>query len=718
MSLFTNFQIDSNDVNDRKILYKMNRSYDESIIHNSTFWEEADRDTRVYAGDASIYGELYQNMPVNRRPQYSFNRVKRVVNMISGRQRQTRKSIIATPVENADMETADQFSKVLIHQVNQDDILGTFSDSCEGSCVTGFNLLQVYLDFRSDPVSGNIKVDNLQYNAFMIDPYFRKYDLSDCNYIWTRKFLTKAEVMSLLPDKAEEIMAMDGKDNRDGKFQFLPENFNFNTINLLTYDEYYYKDYRKQRLLVDTQTGETQEWRFTNKEDNLKKFLREYPTITLFEQEISTVKLAIIVNNKVMYNSGNPLGIDEYNFVPVLAYYTPQLTYYSLRVQGVVRGLRDAQFLYNQRRAIEDDMLRSVVNSGFIYKENALVNPKDIFMTGQGKGIALKDDAQMTDVVQIPSPAIHPSVFTVSENYAKEMNEITGLSEENLAASSEDIAGVLAMLRQGAGLIGLQGLFDGWDRALKLLGHKMLQITQVNFAPGKVKKILGGEEPMPQFYNKAFGVYSVVIEEGLNTSTQKQMQLAQLLQLRESGIPIPDETLLEAATIQDKKKVIETVLKNAEQSREMQQQQMQIQMAKLQADTQLSQARSMADQGLAVERESRVAENQALAVERRAQAVRDENASVLDLVKAFKELDTLDIAHLKEMITMQQMIKQQEAVVQGEIENSASVKSSTFKSSTSKSSTSSTPVSVSKSSRSPRSSSQKPKPTRKPRGTL
>ena len=294
-------------------------------------------------------------------------------------------------------------------------------------------------------------------------------------------------------------------------------------------------------------------------------------------------------------------------------------------------------------------------------------------MTGQGKGIALKDDAQMTDVVQIPSPAIHPSVFQVSENYAKEMTEITGLSEENLAASSDDIAGVLAMLRQGAGLIGLQGLFDGWDYALKLVGDRMMAIVQTNFMPGKVQKILEGKQPMPQFYNKAYGKYSIVIEEGFSTQTQKQQSLAQMMSLHELGIEFSKKRMIEAAQIANKKEIMEEMEQQEKQAEQQQQMEMQIQMAKLQADTQLSQARAAADQGLFIERTSRVEENKALAVERRAEAVRAENSGVLDLVKAFKELDTLDIAHLKEMITMQQMIKQQEMNTQAEIDNNGQV---------------------------------------------
>ena len=34
---------------------------------------------------------------------------------------------------------------------------------------------------------------------------------------------------------------------RDGKFQFMPESYNYGYKNLLTYDEFYYRDYRTQK---------------------------------------------------------------------------------------------------------------------------------------------------------------------------------------------------------------------------------------------------------------------------------------------------------------------------------------------------------------------------------------------------------------------------------------------------------------------------------------
>lgn len=647
----------------------MEAFYAESITMNQSFWGEADTDTRFMMGDQSVWNDLYGNLPANRRRNFNFNRIRRVINMISGHQRRNRKSTTVIPVENGDAETADQFTKIMIWLNQHEGVLETISEAFEGGLVTGMNLLHVWMDYRTDPVNGNIKVDNCSYNSFLIDPFFKKADLSDCNAIWKRSYLTKRECISLMPNYAEIILGLQPSETgtRDSKFQFMPESYNYSMRNLLTYDEFWYRDYRKQKLLVDTQTGETTEWK-SQDEDALKDFLLQYPQITLIDSEIPTVKCAIVVQGRVLYDGPNPMGIDRYPFVPVFAYYTPQSPYFPWRVQGVVRNLRDPQYLYNRRKIIELDILESQINSGWKYKEDALVNPKDVFLSGQGRGLALKAEAMMTDVEQILPPQIPPSMIQLSEILAKEVQEISGVNEELLGSAMDDKAGILSMLRQGAGLTTLQGLFDNLDRAQKILGSLFLDLIQANFTPGKVQKILENQQPTAQFYNKAFGKYSAAIEDGLNTTTQRQMQMAQLLQLREAGIPVPSDLLLESSTLQNKKELVEAV-KAAEQGQaKMAQDQAQIQMAQLQAQLQLTQAQAHAATGMGEERLSRIQENKALATERRAAAIKDQNQGLLDLIKAIKEIEHLDddksLEHIEKLVALANAIKEQQASTQ------------------------------------------------------
>jgi len=654
--------------NDHNILKLMDYTYAKYITINQSFWSEADLDNRFKAGDQTLWNDIYGNLPAFRRRQFNFNRIRRIVNMISGYQRQHRKSIIAVPVEASHQETSDQFSKLLIHANTRAQVLETISDAFEGALTTGMNLLSVWVDFRKDPVNGEIQVDNVAYNGYLIDPYMKRMDLSDCNSLWTRKYLSRTQVQALLPDRRNEIKSMRGWGNRDGKFQFMPESYNYGMQDLLIYDEFWYLDTRIQKMLCDPQTGEVYEWR--GQDDDLDYFQRLFPDIVVLNQEIPTVKLAVVVQGKVMYHGPNPLGIDRYPFVPVWAYYEPQIPYFPWRVQGVVRGIRDAQYLYNRRRIIELDILESQINSGYIYKENALVNPKDVFLQGQGRGLAIKAEANITDVQPIPAPGIPSSMIQLSELLGQEITQISGVNEELLGSATDDKAAILGMLRQGAGLTTLQVLFDNLDQSLKLLGNIEISLMQQNWTPGKVRRILG-KEPTQEFYNRAFGKYDATVEEGLNTATQRQMQFAQLLQMREIGIEIPPELLIKSSTLQEKNELIEALQSQQQQQQKLAMEQQQVQLQVLQAQIEDLKSRAMANQGLGVERISRIEENRALAVERIAEAQKDRDLGTLDRIKAVKELTDIDLAQIEKAVNIIRLI--QESQVQESVESEEKV---------------------------------------------
>lgn len=647
------------DEKDRPILAKVETSYSQSLSVLQPYWYEASVDYRFIANDQSIWNDIYGNVPIsNNRKNFYFNRILRVKNMIGGYQRRNRKSTIVVPVENADDLTADQFSKIMSWLNNTENIYDTISQSFDGALITGLNMLHVWVDYRSDPISGDIKVDNCNYNSLMFDPFWKKHDLSDCNFVGKRSFLTKRDAISLMPEKEDEIMALVALSSKDGKYQFMPESYNYSIQNLLTYDEYYYKDYREAKMLVDTQTGESTEWKLDD-EDSLKRLLQIHPELTLIKQEIPTVKLAIIIQGKVMFDGSQPAGIDCYPFVPTLCYYYPDIPYPQYRIQGIVRALRDSQYLYNRRRSIELDILESQINSGWKFKENALVNPEHVFMEGQGRGLALKEEASMSDVEKIQPAQVPPSMIQLSELLGQEISQISGVNEELLGSATDEKAGILSMLRQGAGLTTLQMLFDQLDYTQKTLGKIILKIIQNNFVPGKVKRILG-EEPSDQFYNKTFGRYDAAIEEGMNTTTQKQMQFAQLLQLRELGVPIPDTVLVEACTLQKKKQLIEAMQAEKQQAQQQQQHQQQLEAENMAAQAKLVNAQAAANEGLGLERLSRIEENHELAVERKAEAIKDRELGLLSLVKAMKEIESVDLDQLEKVIGLSRMVREEE----------------------------------------------------------
>ena len=646
--------------NDHNILKLMDYTYAKYISINQSFWSEADIDSRFKAGDQTLWNDIYGNLPAFRKRQFSFNRIRRVINMISGYQRQHRKSTVVTPIEGASEQTADQFTKLLYHVNNTANVLDNISEAFEGALTTGMNLLSTWVDFRSDPVNGDIKVDNVSYNGYLIDPYFQKMDLSDCNSIWTRKYVSRSQAESILPGREKELKDMRGWGNRDGKFQFMPEAYNYGMQDLLIYDEFWYMDTRKQKMLVDTVTGECKEWK--GQDEDLDAFLRTYPQVIILDQIVPTTKLAIVVQGKVMYHGPNPLGVDKYPFTPVWGYYEPQIPYFPWRVQGVVRGLRDAQYLYNRRRCIELDILESQLNSGFIYKENALVNPKDVFLQGQGKGLAIKAEANITDVQRIDAPQIPPSMIQLSQLLGDELQQISGVNEELLGSADDDKAGILATLRQGAGLTTLQTLFDHLDRSQKMLGELHMDIMQANWTPGKVQRIVN-KQPTEQFYNRAFGKYDCVIEEGPLTSTQKQLALQKALYLREIGVPISTEYLIDHMNLPDKEDIIKSTVAQEQMQQQMQMAQAQNEMQQKQILAQAATAEANSKNALAAERMNKVRLDAALSAERMQRADEDRTGSVLNLIKAIKELQGMDLEHLERELSIVRQLTPEEKTI-------------------------------------------------------
>lgn len=651
---------------------RINDFYMRALSQNQLNWAQQDLDYRTYCGDQAVWNQIYGNVFTPWQQQFNFNLVRRIVQMPAGYQRRNRKSTIVIPVENSDQQTADQFTKLLMHINRKDNLNHKISEAFTNALITGMSVIHMYMDYMNDPVNGEIKFAVKPYNSYLMDPFFRNHDLSDCTEILMRTYINARQAKALLPNFDGNVnQFFTQTPDRDGKFMYMPETYNQSMSNLLAYDEYYYQTYRKQKMLVNRANGSTLEWK--GSEDKLAEYLSFFREVEVIEQEIPTVNLGILLDGQVMYDGPNPMGIDQYPIVPFFAYYTPELPYSEWRIQGMVRALRAPQFLFNRRKIIELDVLESQKTSGIMAKEDSLVNPKDAYKTGQGTVLWLKQAAQMTDVQTIQPPTISQGMWQVSEKLEQLHQTISGVNEELLGSAVDDKAGILSMLRQGAGLTTLQNLFDQLDLSQKLLGKLQILAIQENWTPGKVQQIVE-EQPTQQFYNKNFGKYDAAVEEGYDTTTQRQLQFAQLMYLKDSGLPIPSEVILKAATLQNKNDIIEAVRNQEQQAAQQAQAQAQSAMMEQQATMKLAQARAAADIGLGLERESRIRENQQLAQERSAQATKNDMDALLTFAKAVVELQKADMAapnEDKKALAILEMIKSIKHLDSMDIDNMA-----------------------------------------------
>jgi hypothetical protein len=120
--------------------------------------------------------------------------------------------------------------------------------------------------------------------------------------------------------------------------------------------------------------------------------------------------------------------------------------------------------------------------------------------------------------------------------------------------------------------------------------------------------------------------------------------------MRELGMPIPTEYILKNMNIPEKDELIEQI--NATEQAQQKQQEMManLQMQQMQVDNETKISYAEGQKALAAERLNKTRLDAALSAERIKRADEDRTGAILNLVKAAREIQSMDIEHLERAI--------------------------------------------------------------------
>jgi len=621
----------------------MEKNYSDCINILQTQWYQSDVDQRFTIGDQEIWGLIFPGVATYRRKIWNFNIMNPISQAISGQQRQTRKSSAVIPIHNGIQKTADQLTKCLYHN-HKNGFHQTFSDAFElGAVVQGLGFMYMYGDSTKDPISPDPRWRYIDMKSCLFDPYFRKHDMSDARFWWVRTFFDVQEAAVLYPQFADEILALPKGTYRDDKFFYMPEVYQIQFPNLMAFDEYWYLTNREATFLVDKKTEECQE--FTGTEEQLKEIMTAFRgKLATIKKPVPTVRRSIILNDRVLVDEPNPYGMDRYPVVPMLAYFTADTPYYAYKFRGVMRDLRDPQYLLNRLKVSNLEIL-DAQQQGLKIKKGALVTPEDGLNSGHGRVLSIDPDFQMDDVQAMPIVPPSPVMLQMEEMLKGIFYNIAGVDPSAMGMDIDDKAGIITMMRQAATARNLQRLFDQADESQRLCSELEIEFIQKNWTFGKVRQVIG-EEPTPEFDNKIFFKYGAKVVQAPLTESQQQLELAQILHLQ--GLYpdlVPPDEVLECMNIQNKERISEKILAKQKAMQEQQQKIEQLQMQQMQVDNMTKVAYAHSQEGLAKERVAKIQTDQAVAQDKLRRAHQEDTASLLNVVKALKELKGIDLDH-------------------------------------------------------------------------
>ena len=625
---------------DYDIVSDFTQDYNRAYMLLNTYYAEAYRDVGFYLGNQWSLDQL-KYLNDQRRNAFTFNKSRKTINMVSGYLSANQKAAQVIPRENSNPETAEQLTELLRTQM-QPNGYKVAQRAKHNSLVSGVAWVSPWVDYRQDYVNGRIDYHLDNWNDVIWDPFSTRLDLEDSTFVARRKYLPKDVIKSLVPGSEREVDAM-GYGNRDEKFTYEPYARQWGLQELLAYNEYWKKRYKKGWILVDKSTGEQKPWKGDKK--RLAMMQQMFPNLAVIEGYYKTVEYNIIVENRLLYSGEDPWGLGEYPFVPYYCVFDPSYDLFQWKIQGLQRLLRDSNEEYNMRKSKLLDMMDSQISTGWKAKSGAVSNPRSLFQTGQGKVIFFNPGFELSDAERIDPPSLPESLFRLTDSFDADIKDFVDLSA--LGNDQTDrMSAMLFKMKQSMAIMQLGPIVDNFDQADYLLSKKVLKLIQ-RFTPEKVKRLIK-QEPTPEFYNSTFLDYDIDLVETMMTDNQKQQAFMTFWAMKAGGVDVPNEMLWETSPYPVNKRFLQQM----EQEKQAQQQQAQQEVEDKKMVNKLLEAKAFNDIALGEERLSRIKYDAALSEERLAAAQEERSRSVLNDIRAAKEMDEIDINNASKVLDM------------------------------------------------------------------
>lgn len=215
----------------------------------------------------------------------------------------------------------------------------------------------------------------------------------------------------------------------------------------------------------------------------------------------------------------------KYPFVPYFARFStapiPEDKSHLL-IQGIVRGVKNAQEIHNKTKTLELLHLNSSTNSGWLSEEDSWVDPNKVKGFGATPGVNLEYKKNSTKPDRIFPQPLSAAHDAISQGAADSIKAQLGINADLLAAEQGDSqSGRAIALRQKQGLVMVQETYDNLSRSRQIAGKLLLSQMGKMYDTETAKKVLGEAFLMENFSKPAADAQGMPI---LDPQGQPQME--------------------------------------------------------------------------------------------------------------------------------------------------------------------------------------------------
>ena len=571
--------------------------------------DKADKWRKVAREDRDFYiGEQWKKSDKEKledagRPAVTINRIKPLLNVLSGYQRLNRYDIDFLPRTNDDMALAQVRKGVTKYVMDQSNYNYEESDVFNDGVMMGIGWFEVGYKFDWERMDGDAFIRRVSPFDIYVDSESRDKYFRDAKYIIRARWIDKDELSSVYPEHKDEIEAQSreylSEENEDSSNQLWYEA----ESKKIRFAECWYKKTVKKKVYILT-NGTT-----TN--TVTPEMLMMGAVADVKEYTANEIHLMTFFDNVVLEDKKSPY---EHGYIPFVAFPCYYLGDDDIPA-GVIRDLKDPQRDLNKRRSQELHILNTQSNGGWITEQGAMTTEQEARFKARastpGALLEVSPGSLTNGRLQRLEPQAPPAgVINATNEAANELPAISGINEALMGTDINNLqSGRAIELKQKQAITHIALLFDHLRHtkqriAMMLWGRRGAKgIIPQFYTEQKTFRIVG-KNGEPEFItvnqqvqqrdpqtmqvvsqtlnDLSVGEFDIVISDTPATATQRTAQFWSLVdacgKLGIQGSLVLD-ILLDLSDIPEKEEIKRRLKEQQQQQAQAQQQQMQAQLA-------------------------------------------------------------------------------------------------------------------------------------------
>lgn len=544
-----------------------------SSIEYERDWRDAAReDLEFYAG-IQWGTEEVDKLRRAKRPALTINKIRPMVNLLSGYQRLNRYEPDFLPRTADDLEKAKVAKGVTKYILDKAMFDSVESDAAVRTWLTGRGWYHVYWEHDWRSGQSDLAIKSISPFDIYLDPECTHDDLSDAEYIAHARWVSKEKVKRIYPEAADTVDGIISRYDQDEEAlehigtEPLWYTTDLQKCRLVTM---WYRHYERDTVYVLPDGTEIPS---DQMDDLLREVAQPKP---LYRQSI---RCATFVGDLLLEDIESPYKHNRFPYVLVTAYWLGEGDIPA----GLVRDLKDPQRELNKRRSQLTHILNTMANRGWLTRRGSLTpdQKQRLEMAGSTPGAVLEYEGDKPE--PFATDSIPTTFFQTDAQNTNDIREISGINEAMLGMAPASQSGRAKELDQRQAVTSITLLFDKLRtaklRMLRLLwgGEGNVGLIPQFFTEPKVFRIIsdagqpefvGVNQPVQAGIDPLTGQavttlmndlstfeFDMIITDTPATPSQRVAAFYALLEMVKSGIPVPPDMVIEASDLPQKEEL-------------------------------------------------------------------------------------------------------------------------------------------------------------------